>query len=164
MSYVNITAEEIAIGEPIKNSTLEKIRGNFTDLKNSISDINDALDLLSVQSPMYFNYSGYTDTITDEHFTALVANFTVNDVKLTVKDAGSSGTTQVDVLYKRGAGAWTSIFSTNPSLAFGAGSYATSSNAVLSTTVLLAGDLIRCRLVTSQVNAKDCVVLVIPGA
>lgn len=78
-------------------------------------------------------------------------NITVTAALLKLLTAGASGGLEIDIEFKRGAGAWTTIFNQLPRVPSSAGSFADSDTgtgataAIINTVVedLLAGDLLR---------------------
>lgn len=151
MAYTAINSSEIATGEPVKAEVQTKIKDNFDDHESRIGTLESAINsfrpLEFVVKGMYSKFgSGQTDVLFDR----INFNLTLLAARLVIDKAGTAGTTEVDVYYKRGVGAWTSIFSTKPSVAFGAGDKGISTNAVLSTTALQAGDLLRMDITSTQ--------------
>ncbi len=151
MSYVAINSTEVLPGKPVKTDLMVKIQGDFSDHESRIAVLETALNsyrpLEFVVQGEYWRYGGaQTEVMIDR----LNFNLTLTAARLMIKTAGTSGTTGVDILYKRGAGAWTSIFSTTPSVLYSIGDYGISTNAVISTTALLAGDLLRLDIVSVQ--------------
>lgn len=100
-------------------------------------------------------YGQRTLPLTDVDRFRMPFNVTLTDVQLFVGCAGTSGTLEIDVQRKVGAGAWTSIFSTTPQLASGAGDLATSSNQVLSITTLNEGDFVRLDILDKQIGNRE---------
>ena len=85
-------------------------------------------------------------------FKRITAAITLTGATLFVTDAGSSGTLTIDVQKSAaGGGAFSTIFSVNPSLGFGAGAFATDVG-VLSTTSLIDGDILRFDVDSFQVS------------
>ena len=157
MAFTTITTAEIAVGEPTKNTTWTKVKDNFDDLDSRV----DALSLDSAQAPIIMRVNGNSGLLTLPYTgflkTTISFDLTITNIYLYIDQAGGSGTTEVDILFKRGAGAWTSVLTTKPSVAYTAGNDAISSNAVLngSYTSLLAGDLIRMDITSSQVSCRN---------
>lgn len=153
MAFEEIDAVEIEAGKPTKQELFQKV-------KNSLDDHEDRLPVLesSINAflPIDFGLNGnYQILGTMENYAGIYRitfNLTVTAVRLITRIAGSSGSTEVDVKFKRGAGAWTSILDTLPSVAFSAGNDAISTNAALNVTnkFLQAGDLLRADLTASQ--------------
>lgn len=83
--------------------------------------------------------------------TELTQDITLLSAKLFIFNNGASGNFEVDLKFKRGVGAWTSLFQTKPKIPFGAGNNADSDTGAGATAAiidssydeLLAGDLIR---------------------
>lgn len=151
MAFSALNTSEIATGEPVKSEVMTKVKENFDDHESRIStleaSVNSFPPISFVVKGMYSKFgSGQTDVLFDR----LNFNITLLAARLVIDKAGTAGTTEVDIYYKRGVGAWTSIFSTKPSVAFGAGDKGISTNAVMSTTALLAGDLLRMDITSTQ--------------
>lgn len=159
MSFTAITTGEITTGKPVSTITQNKIKDNFDDHESRIESLEagstgDPPIILRVNGG-YYNATGILKTTTN-----LTLNLT--GVRLLIDAAGSSGTTQIDILRKRGAGSYTTIFTTKPSVAFSAGSDALSTNGVLDAGMLdfIAGDILRLDIISSQVAAKGFLVRV----
>lgn len=144
MSYVALSTTEIETGDPVSADLWEKVRANFVDHESRLSSIEAATQTFE---PIKFVARGAFALVslpfTGEDFHRIFTNITLTAARLLVPIAGSAGTWDFDVQYKRGGAAFASIFSTRPSVAFGAGDYAVSSNAVMTTTALLVGDILR---------------------
>ncbi len=155
MAYIPITTGEIATGEPISQPLLEKIKDNFTDLAERMLDAETGVNVS--YPPIILSYDGHVGSgITlpwDSVIKTVVAfNITVTGIRLYINSAGTAGTTEVDILYKRGVGSWTSLLDTKPSVAFGAGDDAVSTNAILDPAEvnLEGGDLLRLDIESAQ--------------
>lgn len=160
MAYVPITTAEITTGEPVANTTQTKIKDNFIAHETRIASLEGGSS--SVYPPVIFRVNGvYADVIaTGLLKTTINFNLTVTGVRLLIDQAGTVGTTTIDIRYKRGAGAYTSVLSTKPSVLFSAGSDSISTNAVLDPTQvnLLAGDIIALDITSAQTAAKNFIV------
>ena len=102
--------------------------------------------------PLHFHVSGPLDIFdleTELDVQRINFDITILAGRLLTHTAGSGGSNEIDILFKRGAGAWTSIFSAKPSTAFGAGNFALGTG-VLSVTSLLAGDLLKVNVTAVQ--------------
>lgn len=157
MSYVPIAPSEIASGEPVSSTVATKIKNNFDNHETRLTDVENGNT--TVYPPIMFSvYGSYSPKAGASEVLVTTANFnlTITGVFLILKTAGSSGTTEIDLKYKRGSNPWQSVFSTKPSLAHSAGNYARSTNGVLDPTYvdLEAGDLIAIDLPQAQVNAN----------
>jgi hypothetical protein len=159
MPYDGLTTGEIAAGEAVKQELFSKLKVITDDQEDRIADLEAGLVSFD---PMEFNligpYSGYGASQTDVLFDRVTFAKTLTAARLLIWQAGTSGTTQVDLLYKRGGGAWTSIFQTQPSVVYSAGDGAVSTNAVFlagaSTFDLLSGDLLKLNITSVQALGK----------
>lgn len=153
MSFSAITTGQIAAGEPISQDLLTKVKDNFDDHESRISGLASAL---AAFRPLTFHVTG-------EFYRAGVQslllfhriNFdcTLSAGRLVLLRPGSSGTLTVDVLLKRGAGAWNSIFTVKPSIV-GPGSAYDVANGTLGTVALLNGDLLGLSIDSAMVGCK----------
>lgn len=154
MAYVPINSTEIAVGEPVRSDTQTKLKDNFDNHETRILAVESGNT--TVYQPIIMRVNGSYNQLlspgTNILRTTMNFNLTVTGVRLLIDNAGVSGTTEIDLLYKRGAGAWTSILTTKPSVIYSAGSNAISSNTVLNAgqVALQAGDLLRMDLTSSQ--------------
>lgn len=154
MAFVALTLAEIAAGEPNKQELWTKLRDNQADFDSRIAGVENIQQL-----PIFFRLTGPLDfgaleTFIDIH--RINFDMTILAGRLLTITAGGSGSNEIDILFKRGAGAWTSIFATKPVTAFGAGDLALNTGA-LSVTSLLTGDLLRMDITAVQADAKSVV-------
>lgn len=157
MAFNSINSNEIDTGKPVSNSTQSKIKNNFDNLNNRVTSLEGGSS--TVYPPLILNVNGdYTSMAGAKGVltTTLNFNLTVTGVRLLIDKAGSSGTTQIDIEYKRGAGSWTSILSTKPSLSYSDGDNTISTNGVLNSgeVNLEAGDKIRLNITSAQAHAN----------
>ncbi len=155
MSFSAFNANEIAAGEPNKQELWQKLKDNFDDHETRIEAIETGAitTFLDLEYSVGGDYS-IVGAATGLCYQRMSVDITILAGRLFILTAGSAGTTEIDILFKRGAGAWTSIFSTKPSVAFGAGSLAVSSNGVLnpSNVNLQVGDFVRLDITSVQTN------------
>jgi hypothetical protein len=160
MSFSPVTTNEITTGEPVTNATQTKIKNNFDDHEARILAVETGSS--AVYPPIIMRWGGeYTGrTIQNLLRTTLNFNLTITGIRLLIDGCGTSGTTEVGLSWKRGVGSWTSICTTNPSVAFSAGDDSISSNTVLnaSNVDLQAGDLLRLDVISTQVNGSGFLV------
>lgn len=144
MSYSAVTSAEVAAGEPTKQELFTKIKDNFSDHETRLTVVEAATAaFLPIEFNLTGRYADFGSTQTGVLYYRVPFNMTLTGARLLIWTAGSAGTTEMDVLYKRGVGAYTTIFTTKPSVAYGSGDNALSTNAVISVTSLLAADLLR---------------------
>lgn len=154
MAFTTITTAEVAVGEPVRNDTQTKIKDNFDNHETRIIAVESGNT--TVYPPIIFRVNGSYNQLltpgTNILRTTMNFNLTVTGARLLIDNAGVSGTTEIDLLYKRGAGAWTSILTTKPSLTSASGSNSISTNTVLNSgqVALQAGDLLRLDITSSQ--------------
>jgi hypothetical protein len=169
MTYTPITIGEIATGQPVQSSTLNTIKENFESFNDRITAIEGGSS--AVYPPLIFRVNGdYGDAIDFEVATQGVGllkttlNFgiTIIGVRILIDVAGTSGTTEIDLKFKRGVSSYASIFNTRPSVVHSAGNDNISSNAAInpSANQLEAGDILRLDLLDAQVAAKNFIVRV----
>lgn len=151
MSFITLTEEQIATGEPTAQELFRKLKDNFDDHEARLGTVEGSVNSYPPIRFAVTNYYLYTP-ITEVDVERIPFDIVVLGVRLIVIDAGSSGTLEANIEYKRGAGAWTTILSVNPSVPYTDGSYAISSNAVVSVPQLLLGDLIRLNILTPQIG------------
>lgn len=160
MAFTPISENEIATGEPVSSSTATLVKENLDNLNSRVTTLEGGGS--TVYPPIVLRVNGSYGESGDLAIpatgllkTTLNFNLTVTGVRLIVDQAGISGTTEIDLEYKRGAGSWTSVFSTKPSLSYTAGNDSTSTNAVLDAgeVNLLAGDLVRLSITSAQARS-----------
>lgn len=165
MTWQEITDQEIETGEPVKSSTASKLKNNLVNLQERIAAVEQGGN--TVYPPIIMAVRGAYGESGDLEIpalnlakTTLNFNLTITGVRLIIDQAGESGATEIDIKYKRGGGDYTSIFTTKPTVAFGAGNDATSTNAVLDQTHvnLQAADILRLDLTAAQKRAKNFLV------
>ena len=156
MSFNAYNALEISAGKPVKQELWTKASDNFDDHEDRLLSLEaTALTLPNIQ----FNVSGAHWLGGAQNglvFIRVEYNLTLTAAKLYVADIGSSGTLDVDIKKSSaGGGAFATIFSTRPTVAVAAGAHAVSTNAVLSTVALVAGDILRLDVITPQTDCED---------
>jgi hypothetical protein len=155
MAFDALNSTEIQAGKPNKQELWTKNKGNFDDHESRIVGLEATVaSFMPIEFSVYGPYSMNAAPQTSVLIYRTSFNFTALAGRLMIQHAGSAGSTEVDIQYKRGAGAWTSIFSTLPSVVYTAGDYAISTNAVLSFTDFLAGDLIRLDITAIQTGGS----------
>lgn len=171
MSYTALTSAQIATGQPTSQDIFNTIK---TDLDYFNTSVNTLNTFNSNPAPITFvmkgadlfaaayNTNNSNVTLTGIAYTRVWYNITLSGARLWVITQGSSGTFQVDCQRQvNGSGAFSSIFSTKPSVAFNAAAPNLSTNAVLSTTALLSGDVLRFDIVMMQLGAPE-IQLILP--
>lgn len=161
MPFTALTSTEIASGKPNSSSVFSKLKDNFDNHESRLLVVESggavAYPPIIMRVNGYYAWKNLTNGLLK---TTMNFNLTITGVRLIIDTAGSAGTTEIDLKYKRGAGAYTSILTTKPSVAFGAGNDATSTNAVLDLAQvnLLAGDFLRLDLTSVQTGGNSFMV------
>lgn len=163
MAYLALTTAEIAIGGPVQNPTLTTIKGDLDYFKTTTDSLNSALQN---PEPLTFDLHGnwWIDPVqTGIAYKRIWTSISLTGGILWVPKQGTAGTFTADVLYKRGAGAYTSIFSVQPSVAYNAAApdHQASTNGALTSTplLLLSGDFLRVDISTAQTGSNEFHVL-----
>jgi hypothetical protein len=158
MAFTSITTAEIQVGEPTAQPLFQKIKDDLDDHESRIAAAEVGA---SSRPPIEFGVWGllpdaYAADGVEIYRTPL--NISMLGARVLVNKAGSSGTLTVDVEYKRGAGAWTSILSVPISVTSAAGDLSLTSG-VLTVTNFLTGDLFRLNVDSVQVGMSGFTVL-----
>jgi hypothetical protein len=160
MAYVPINASEITTGEPVTNTTQTKIKDNANNHETRILSLEGGGN--TIYPPIILRVNGTYNGCVYESIlkTTLNFNLVITGIRLLIDTAGTSGTTEVNLKYKRGAGSWVNILTTNPSVIYSAGNDALSTNAVLNTSNvnLQAGDIVRLDMISAQSGARGFLV------
>lgn len=158
MAYSAFTDAQIAIGQANKKELWQKVKDNDDDHESRISD-NAAGVASTFPIEFIVRDSGVVSDAVS--YVRVSSNITINSAIVTVMQAGTSGTLEVDIQGKEGVGAFATILSGgNISVAFGAGDFASSSAAGFATTDFDTGDFLRIDLKTVQVGMRDAVVTI----
>lgn len=159
MSFTSLSSTEVETGKPVTSTTANKIRTNFDDHENRIEALESgsSVDLPAITFSVNGPYSLFQSITVLPSVCKTAVNFSLNitGIRLYINTPGSSGTTSIDIKKKSGAGSWTSVLTTPPSVAYTAGADAVSTNAVIdpSQALVLAGDLLRLDIISCQPDA-----------
>lgn len=160
MAFTAITTTEIETGKPVAQTTQQKIKDNFDNLDSRITGLETGTNV--DYPPLIMKVDGYYGSSTSIPITGILKttmnfNIEITGARIYIDMAGSVGTTEIDLKYSRAGGAYTSIFTTLPSVSYLAGDDAVSSNAVLDplNVNLEAGDLLRLDITSAQTDARS---------
>jgi hypothetical protein len=154
VSFTTIDPATIAAGQAVKQELLSTVKGDFDDHESRIIVMEASIGRLP---PIEFAVVGTLNSplsITAALAYRIEANLTITAARLFIKTAGTSGSVSVDVEYKRGAGAWTTILSAPISAGFASGSYYVTSG-TLAVQNFLTGDLLRLNISAVQDGMED---------
>ncbi len=125
----------------------------FNDINTELVSLETKHNLLVDDSAIIFNLRGLLNNLRSRDgvaFMVVTQPLTLLSAKTFIETNGSSyGSLDIDLKFKRGAGAWTSIFQTRPAIPYSAGNEANSTDdgtpAVIDSTYdeLIAGDFLR---------------------
>lgn len=149
MPFSSFTDAEIAAGEPVKQELWQKAKDNDDDFDDRLGTAEASVGRLD---PVAFHNTDFLLSPFSEEGIAIErvdAPFTALAARLEVKTAGISGSVEIDLEYKRGGGAWTTILSGPISVAFGAGDLGIASGTLVETD-FIAGDHIRLNINSVQ--------------
>lgn len=159
MAFVPLNTSEIAAGEPVKQELWDTIKEDLDDLNSRTISVENGLTNFR---PIEWEILGRMDEFVTmpiegvaDLFHRANFDFTIVAVRLITITAGSAGSNEIDIQMKHGANPWQSIFSTLPSNLYSAGDLAVSTNQVLSTTAIQAGDFLRLDLTSVQVEGES---------
>lgn len=156
MSFITLNPAQIAAAEPVTQDLFELIKDDLDDHESRILDVEAAtISTFPIEFLVKGHYWKLGGGQLGVAFVRAEFNLTLTAARLFVVDDGSSGTLQIDVQKKRGAGAFATIFSTQPSVVQGGGDYQTSTNAAFSDTDIDAGDILRLDITTVMDDNED---------
>lgn len=125
----------------------------FNDINTELVALDAKLAAVVDDGAVVFSYNGELENMGGYNRVAhliLTQDIDLLSAQLFIETNGSSsGSLEVDIKFKRGAGAWTSVFQTKPAIPYSAGNDANSDDdgtaAVIDSTYdqLLAGDQVR---------------------
>ena len=164
MAFTPLTTTQVAPGQPVTGTLMGLIKTDLDDHQTRITTLEGGGS--TVYPPIVLSVFGYYDAPgvqNDLVRTTCNFNLQIIGAYIITDVAGTSGTLQVDVKFKRPGATvgqpgfnWTSVFTTLPSIASTAGSDATSASGIMNTTfsTLLAGDLLRLDTTSLQTFAR----------
>ncbi len=163
MAYATIPTDIIEAGDPVTQVLMNTfIKNNFDDHEARLIALEGGSAVAYV--PFFWHVNGFYGTnvpVTNAGVIRLPFNIQVLGARVLAIVAGSSGSTEVDFLFKRGAAAYVSLVSTRPSVASAAGDNAVSTNVVISTSALETSDLLRMDITAAQGGEPKAIVGII---
>lgn len=149
--FSSISSSLIVAGEPVKQELWTKTKDNFDDHESRISSLETTS---LVFKPIDFYISGHYyiyGAQTGVLFEKLTYDIEIQSTNLILLSTGTAGNLEVDLLFKRGANPFVSVYATKPILANTALQFDINTG-VLSTTTLLAGDVLRLDITQAMTN------------
>lgn len=158
--YKSITNNEIDQSQPVKNTTLDKIKENLDDHELRLQNVEGGG---SVYPPIILSVNGpYSLFGAQDGVVKTTANFSFNitGVRILVKKAGTDGDLTIDIKRKRASEPYESIFTSLPSISHLAGDNSLSSNTILNSAMVdvQVNDILRLDITTVQTGGEDFLV------
>jgi len=153
MAFVTLDSNNLEVGDPVTTDILTQIKSNSDDHETRVALLEGGASKVQIVNELVLNAGQYVSTTTFQGLVYWKADraFTLTQAKVAIFTSGSSGTLEIDMLKSSTiGGVYTTVFSTKPSLAFGAGNNIESSNAVFSTTAISQGDYLRIDITSFQ--------------
>lgn len=150
MAFLTIPSSTIEAGDPVTQDLWSLTKDNLDDHETRIVSVEGGGNVVYV--PSHWNVQGYYgdwQTFIRTGTVRIPFNIDILGGRLLTNVAGTGGDTEIDFLFKRGAGAFTTIFSSKPTSNFSAGDNDLASG-TLNVTSLLLGDLLRMDITASQ--------------
>lgn len=119
MAYSPFTSAQVAVGEATKTELFTKLKDNDDDHETRIAALESAS--VSGAVPYVFHIADSGDVLDDAKEIRIAANITITSVILSVIEAGTAGTLEVDVLSNQGGSFSTVLSGGNLTRAFGDG-------------------------------------------
>lgn len=134
-SFQTLDLSEIAVGQPVKEELWTKVKCSLDDHESRMNALEAGANKFVIFDSLIHNASAGTQTSGGLNIISLSiaqSSFNIVTAILTVLQAGTAGTVEFDLLRNTTADytTATTMFSTKPSVAFGAGDFAKSVNAV----------------------------------
>lgn len=160
MAFTTIQNLQIGAGQAVKQELLTKVKDNFDDHEERILTLESSFTNFR---PIEFTVLGTTGKVIIQDGLVLErVNFDciVTSIRLFVWTAGTTGTLTVDLEYKRGGGAWTSLLSTPLQASYASGDRHVATGALaVSSFQLNAGDIVRLNVDAVQTRGNSFQVL-----
>lgn len=152
MAYTVINAASYEVGKAVKEELISAIVGNLDDHETRIVAVEGIAKKVVIVDDIVINAGQYGGTAQIERVAVWRAPqaFNLTNAQLTVFEAGLAGTLEIDLLMGVSLASMVSVFSTKPSIAFGAGNNAVSTNAVFSTVAVPANYYLKLNITSLQ--------------
>lgn len=157
MAFSAITTAQIQIGEPTKKEIFQKTKDNFDDHETRILDLEGAA---TATFPMAFVVRDSGSVYDAASYIRVPFDITVTSVVLTVLDAGSAGTLEIDVKSNQGGPFSTIISGGNLTRIFSAGDFSSVTSSGIATADIDSGKILRLDVVAVQTGMRDAFVTI----
>lgn len=152
MAYTPINASTYQVGKAVKEELISAIVDNLDDHESRIIAVEGVAKKVVIVDELVINAGQYGGTAQIERVAVWRAPqaFNLVTAQLTVFEAGTAGTLEIDLLKGTSLASMVSVFATKPSVAFGAGNNAVSTNALFSTVAVAANDYLKLNITSLQ--------------
>lgn len=157
MAFTPITSAQIEVGEPTKKEIFSKTKDNFDDHETRIASLEGAA---TSTDPLTFKILNSGVVYDDAAELIVPFNITITSVVLTVIEAGSAGTLEIDVLSDQGGSFSTVLSGGNLTRAFGDGDRSSVTSAGIATADVDAEKFLRLDIKAVQTGMRDAFVRV----
>jgi len=157
MAFVPLTNSQVASGQPVTTDLWTTSKDNQIDHETRILSLEGSLNFFNPHTWNVRGAYGQLTTIDNiDGIRRVIFTQTVNAVRLYIKTAGNSGSTEIDIKRKVPSGSFESILTTRASVPSSSGDEVFSINAILDATKvdLPAGTILRCDLTAVQGGDK----------
>lgn len=152
MAFNTIDPTQIEVGKAVRKELWDKTKDNQDDLDSRTSALEATGQKIVVFNDDFVGLSQYANGGALEQMFVYEAPLDISLItaEITVISEGVSGTTEADIRVGANRSSLSSVFSVRPSVAFGAGDEATSSNQIFAVTDVDEGQLIVFDFLTLQ--------------
>lgn len=155
MAFISIQQTMIEVGEPTRKELFQQLKDNLDDHESRLVIAENAVNTpQGIEFEIVGNYH-LVGPVAGVLYKKIPSNILVQDVKIHQFKGYNAGTTEIDLLYKRGADPFVSIFSIKPTVTSANGDFYTSSNGAVSVTDLEADDILRLDITSVQTGGYD---------
>lgn len=153
MAFLAIDPALVEPGDPVTAELMDLVRTNFDDHESRITATEAAFaNTIPLTFEVWGKYSAVAAPNLDVASLVIPFDLTIVGCLIYNRQAGTSGTLEIDLRSGTAGGAFTTVFTTRPSLAFGTGDEAISSNAIIDATNAdaLAGQILKLDITSVQ--------------
>lgn len=144
MAYTTIPSSQIQVGEPVRKELWQTTKDDLDDLDSRTAALEAAGATESIMDEYIVNLGQYSQGGS----TGVIASirikqdFNLTEARIHVIRNGTSGTIEMDVKKGNDLASLSSMMSTKPSVGFGAGDNADSTNQIFSTNLIQEGQFL----------------------
>lgn len=157
MAFSAFTSAAIQAGKAVKQELWTKVKDNFDDHETRITNAEAAADTVA---PLRFEVIGEGGVLDGASYSVVLKNLTINGIKVFSKEAGTSGTLEVDVLRSDDSGStWNTLLSTPIQVPYTNGDFDITSG-TLAISSLSINDIVRLDINSVQTDMQGFIVII----